>query len=89
MSLGAADGTSEAEMYKVKIWKASSSNDRLSHSFCQFRGNEGIASGMNNPLSGARPLRRTSSMESYTVLAFAKQLEMTYTIGTSSTKIPL
>ncbi len=72
MFLRAADGTSAVEMYKLKIWKASSSNDRLSQSFCQFSGKEGIASGINNPLSRARPLRRTSSKESYAILAFAK-----------------
>ena len=64
VSLRAAGGISAGEMYRLKIWKASSSNDRLSQSLCQFGGKHGISSGMNNPLSDASPLRMTSSKES-------------------------
>lgn len=64
ISLRAAGGISAGEMYKLKIWKASSSNDDRSQSCCQFGGKGGISSGMNSPLSGARSRRTVSSKES-------------------------
>ena len=69
ISLRSAEGISAGEIYKEKIRKASSSNVNSSHSVCQFGGRDGITSGMNNPLSGARPLRTTSSKESCVLLA--------------------
>ena len=70
MSLRDGGGISAGEMNGLKILIASPSKGRLAQSFCQFGGREGISSGMNNPLSGARPLSTTSSKESYSSLAF-------------------
>jgi hypothetical protein len=65
MSLREGGGISAGEMYRLKTSNASPSKGRSAQSFCQFGGREGISSGMNNPLSGARPFRTTSSKESY------------------------
>lgn len=64
MSLRSAEGISLSEMYKVKISKASSWNERLRHLDCQSEGSAGTSSGMNRPPSAARPLRTTSSNDS-------------------------
>lgn len=66
-----AGGISAGEIYRLKIWNARSSNDKLHHSFCQLFGKEGISSGINNPLSAARPLRMTYSKESCLSLAIS------------------
>ena len=64
ISLSAAGWISAGEIYKLNIRNASSSNDSFSQSRCQSNGNEGISSGMNSPLSDARPLSTTSSKDS-------------------------
>lgn len=92
MSFSAFGGISVGEMYRLKIWKASSSKDRLSHSFCQCGGRDGIASGMNSPLSDARPLRTASSKESWRVSELGIDLiaGIIYVVGPSTgTKVPL
>jgi hypothetical protein len=71
-------------MYRLKTWNASSSKGRLSQSFCQCGGRDGITSGMNNPLSGARPLRTTSSKESCPLLAFVIDLERRWIYATGA-----
>jgi hypothetical protein len=65
MSFREGGGISAGEMYRLKTSNASPWKGRLALSFCQFGGREGISSGMNNPLSGARSFRTTSSKESY------------------------
>jgi hypothetical protein len=69
MSFRSADGISEGEMYREKISNARSSKERSFHFDAHSSGRVGISSGMNRPPSEARPLRTTSSKESYAVLA--------------------
>jgi len=52
-------------MYSEKISKASSWKLWSRHVVCQSEGRDGISSGMKRPPSEARPLRTTSSKESY------------------------
>jgi hypothetical protein len=63
ISLRESSGISAGEMYKLKISKVRSSKDRLVQSSRQFGGRDGIVSGMNKPLSGARPFKTASSNE--------------------------
>lgn len=69
ISLRSEDGISEGEMYKERISYANSEKERSFHLEAQSLGNEGISSGMNRPPSDARPLRTTSSNESYILSA--------------------
>jgi hypothetical protein len=65
MSFRSSEGISLVEMYREKILKARSSKLRSRHSVSQPVGSSGICSGIKRPPSEARPLRTTSSNESY------------------------
>ena len=62
-------------MYRLKISNARFSNDRLTQSFFQLGGIEGIASGMNSPPSDARPCKTASSKETCKIFNIAISLE--------------
>jgi len=56
-------GISAGEMKRLKISNTRDWNGRLAQSFSQSDGREGMISGINSPLSGARPLKTASSKD--------------------------
>jgi hypothetical protein len=73
-------------MYRERISKANSENERFFHLVSQSLGSCGISSGMNRPPSEARPLSTTSSKESYATLESANRMQekASYAIFSSS-----
>ena len=69
MSLRSLVGISDVDMYNEQIRKAISSKERFRQAVDQSSGRPGTSSGINRPPSWARPLRTTSSKDSYTLIS--------------------
>lgn len=63
--LRSPEGISEGEMYRERTSYARSWNERLAQAVDQSEGSDGIVSGMNRPLSLARPLSTAASKENW------------------------